>query len=236
MAGLSLAGGTTNLRSVMRNLCFEQSGDTGLFSTTQIDDFLNLAHQTLWGEIAEISPSWFAVRSADITIGSSGYAISGTALDADGFHSITRVEIKYDTADYVPLAYLDFQETRLTTGPSADSAASAANYQGWYFIGDDVHLYPTPATNQTIRITFVPAAYSFTTGSSVTTDFPFDRLMPNYDDTVAYLAATMALEKDEVSEHIRRRYDIRHKNLIDHVRRRQTSKARAVIQTESGWD
>lgn len=230
--GLTLGDGTTNLRTIMRSICFEEVNDRGLFSAAQRDDFINMAHRELYARICETAPSWFAKQSADKNVTLAGLDLSGTggaAFDANGVHQILRVEFKDVPGNYLALEPYDLQETIATSGPFATIDGNNS-FVGFYFLNETLYLYPTPQNSRTLRVTYVPNPADL----SATTDTPFSGRFPQFHDTVAYLAAVLALEKDKGEAKIKQRYEIKLELLMNHIRRRQMQKPRTVRFTR--WE
>lgn len=228
MSGLMLGSGTTTLRSLVRSLCFEQDADEGLFTTQQLDDLINVAHRRLYNKIAVLTPQVFASQSADLTCGASGYAYGGTTLHAQGVHQLVRVELKTTTGNYLPLENFQLPEVGQVTGPLVD--VNGQSFFGWYDLGQTIKLYPTPTGNQTIRATFIPGLADL----SATTDYPFGGSFRQFHDVVAYLAAVLALEKDECPKWLKSRFQEMEQEFITHCRRSQVQRPRRILET--AWE
>lgn len=226
---LTLSSGTTNLRSVVRSLCFESDGQAGLFTTQQLDDFINLAHRELYAIIVDAVPSYFATRSSDLSITSSGYSFAGTALTTNGVFLINRVEYKDAEANYFTLPAYDRNELPQVNGPLVQWEGDAVQ-GGWFLEAEKVYLYPQPSGTKTIRMTYVPNVADL----SASTDQPFGGVLPGYHDTVAYLTAALALQKDEAAKFIEKHYDRKLLQLLNHIRRRHAQGPRTVRMIDGG--
>lgn len=85
MASMTL----TNLEDMVRGLVFESSTDKGLFTTTQLDSYIQIAHRELYNYVAHVSPSHLSTVSADKSITSSGLSFTGDASGGYIYYSPT---------------------------------------------------------------------------------------------------------------------------------------------------
>lgn len=85
MASMTL----TNLEDMVRGLVFESSTDKGLFTTTQLDSYIQIAHRELYNYVAHVSPSHLSTKSTDKSITSSGLSFTGDASGGYIYYSPT---------------------------------------------------------------------------------------------------------------------------------------------------
>lgn len=234
MAGIALSSSEPNLRALVRDLCFEASADTGLFSTNQVlDNYINLSHRRLYNHISKLAPSQFAKRSGDKTTATSppgSYDMSGTALDTNGVLDVIMVEYK-DTAGLYraldPGHYIEGNWPGNASGTGAPLEPTS-----YVFLGQSLYVYPEPAAPVTIRITYAPGVALL----SSSTDQPFGGSLMQFHEVVAYGAAFIALSKDKTPQFIKILYEDGVKNIEDHCRARQRHRSRRVVMTEPDDD
>lgn len=227
MAGYTLA----SLEALMRSLIFEATGDVGLVTAAQAQELIQLANRQLTGEVMDLSPTIFAQRSADKSITSTGLDYSGTALDSVGVHKLMMVEYKDSGGNYRQLSPIAYVEKDLFEGPSWQIAPEYTAFR-WTVLGERILLYPLPSGTVTARVTYLPVTSDIVDGGGSPVA-PFGGKFLQYQEIVGYLAACMALEKDEKTTPIFRRYDSMHKRLVEFSRNRQVQRPRHIIMTEA---
>lgn len=222
-----MAGGAmtlANLEDLVRNLTFEESADTGLFTSTRLDSFINQAHRELYGFVANIQPSFLSKISGDKSITSTGLDISSTNLDAQGVHVIVRVEIKDSNGNYVPVE----------PGHVTENASSAGSTTGdlltfvWYMVGEKVYLNPLPTNTQTLRIIYVPNIDDLKDSETVVS--PFAGALKSFHAVIGWRAADLSLSKDE-KNHLHPRFLEMREDMKNYIRRRHVQGARRVRMT-----
>lgn len=216
------------LRNLINELCFERAADVGLFpDSASRDRFINIANRRLYNKVAEISPSTYSQRSADLSLTSSGLDLGGGTLHAQGLHRLVGVERKDANAQYEFITPFVYQEKDMHEGTAWRVDGSAQIYR-WTMLGTVLYFYPAPASTLTVRVTFVPGIADMT----LTTDTPLGGQFPNHHEIVGYLAAVLALEKDGAERHVKPRYDAMLEEFTAHVRRRQAQRPRRVLITD----
>lgn len=227
MAGYTLA----TLEGLMRSLIFEGTGDIGLVTPTQAQEFIQIAHRRLYADISEVSPSTFAIRSADKTVTANGNLdIGGTAIDTVGIHRVIMLEYKDSQSNYRQLLPFIYQEKDQFEGPSWRLEGNAAIFR-WTMIGFKIYLYPQNSQAITVRLTYVPVVADINDGGGTPVK-PFGGNFVGFHEIIAYGAAVMALEKDKHAGPLLARYDKLLKEFKDHVVRLHKQRPRSVIGTD----
>jgi hypothetical protein len=216
------------LQALVRNLCFEGVADEGLFKG-DLAGFINAAYQSLYTEVVETSPSFFEVASAAQQLGAAGLAFGGTALDANGIHLVSGLEIQDPVGNWLPLDPVDRREIGMRAGPAASVSGSGWSFAGWYTQNFTALLYPSPATTQTARLLYVPEVAELSAG----TDMPFAGNLRGFHRLIGYAAALLALDKDQVPLTLRTSATAMRGQLLRHVRRTQAQKSRRILRTDS---
>lgn len=229
MAGIAVGTGNPNLAALTRDLCFEATGDTGLFPSEQrLYDYLNISHRELYNRVCELQPAMFGQRSADLTTTAAGvYVFGATALHTHGAQRIILVEWKNSGGNYIPLDPHEYLELDWQGTAGGGGSLDPDSYA---ILGHSIYLHPEPTSTKTIRITFAPGVAAWAT--SDTAEMPFGGQLQQYHELVAYGAALIALEKDSAPERIRRRYEKGLEDLTAFVRRRQAQRTRHVLMTD----
>lgn len=226
MPGYTLA----STEALMRSLIFEATGDTGLVSATQAQELIQLANRQLTGEIMDLSPSLYAKRSADKSIASTGLDFSGTSLDSVGVYKLMMLEYKDSGGNYRQLSPIAYLEKDQVEGPAWQIAPEYTAFR-WTVLGEKIYLYPLPSGTATVRVTYLPVTSDIADGGTPVP--PLGGKLLQYQEIVGYLAAVMALEKDEKTTPIFRRYDHMHKRLVEFARNRQVQRPRRIMMTEA---
>jgi hypothetical protein len=223
-----------DLETFVRDLTFQQSTDQGLFSPAKLDRFINNAHRYVYGKIVEMDPTWFAQRSPDTAITSTGVNLAGTVFDPNTVFDELMVELKVDQTNYRMLQPIPYQEKDKWEGTTWRIDGTWSVYR-WTHLGQTILLYPSPATIQTIRITYTPGCSTLVNPTdqpfAIGTAGPAIGTLAQYHEMVGWLAAALLKEPDEDAAWMQGRYDKLEKNLIAHVRKRQSQNSRRVIES-----
>lgn len=187
MAGLLLA----DLEALVRDLCFEGADDTGLFTQTRLQAFIQIAHRDLYSFVSTLSPNRLLKRSADVSITSTGLSLAGTTIDSAGIDIVKKFELKDPSGNYVSVLPVDVTEVSNSDGPLTTGDRDITGFL-WSLVGRTIYLVPKPSLTYTARLHYVPGPTDI---SSIA--YPFGGAFPQFDHLVGYRAADLALTKDE---------------------------------------
>lgn len=222
MAGLTLS----QLRTLVRKLTFEKDGDEGLFEGN-LDQFLNIAYQSVFTAIVSENPDYFTKNSADLTFTSAGIAFS--AVSVKGAHAIAGVDLKDTSGNYIPVREPGRRiEMGAYEGPGLQ-ATTLEQIAGWFVESETIYLAPTPGVSMTGRVHFVENIADLTLDA----DVPFGGMLAGYHDVIALECALAMLDKDSAVGVLERTHGRRWNLLMKHVRRTQVAKPRRQHRTDT---
>lgn len=219
----------TALKTMVRDLTFQSSTDTGLYTETTLATYIQIAHRELYNFISHLTPSLLVENSGDKSITSTGLALASDGLDADSVNVIYKVEWKQSgSTNYTLVDPMDSAEIGDTDSSTSVISSSNAIYR-WYMVGETMYLHPKPASAETIRIYYIAGATDVS--DSV---YPFGGKLPQYHYLVAWRAADLILAKDERFSTFHQTYLEMKKELAEQIRRRHVTSARRVRM--SPWE
>jgi hypothetical protein len=139
----------TSLESMVRDLTFQASTDTGLFTTTTLDTHIQIAHREIWNYIAHVSPSTLAVVSSDKSITSSGLSFTGDA--SGGYIYYAPTQLDSGATGRIRLKVLSSISTRYFVQLAAHKGTIAGDLYTPFFVDgtlvdDGVRISNSPGT------------------------------------------------------------------------------------------
>jgi hypothetical protein len=189
------------LRTYVRNYILERLGDVGLVTDTELTDIVNASSRMVWNRIATRYPENFAKRSAaNLTVTSTTMAVSYSTVTSNPNQVFKIVDVRVGAvaaAESAMKPIPSFERTRERWVYEMAPAAPAIPSR-WYVEGNNLYFTPYASANFDCRVTWVELPQDMSGDSdtlwSGTTPAAF------YGDTVAILAAKMALAKDQKTQ------------------------------------
>lgn len=169
----------TVLRDLVRKYG-DLENDTAFASDTELDLRINRAVAALYEQMVNANEEYF-VSSADTTTtsGTNDYALPAT------FYRLIGVDLSTAASEFISLPRFNFAErnTRRNGGTNDDCV-----YRLW---GSNVRIIPAPPAGRTLRLWYVPAYTTLTSGSDT-----FDGVN-GWEEWVAYEVAIGLWLKEE---------------------------------------
>lgn len=189
-----------SLKSVVRNLILERSGDVGLVTDTELSEIIQFASRMIWNRIATRYPETFGKRSgANLvpTVASGVYLVPFSAVTANASQvfKILNVYVAATGAaegSMKSLPSFDRTRERWLYEPAVSPPALPSR---WYTEGNTIYFSPNPSATFDCRVAWVELPQDIT--SDADTLWGGTPPAAIYGDTVAVLAAKMALSKDQ---------------------------------------
>ena len=205
----------------IKNLLFEDAASTGIATTAQFNTTVDIANQAVWHKAVALAPSMFTTTSADTT-----YSASTGYFDVvpTTYFLVTRVDIKVGT-EWMALDPSFPQDQAYMDATSVQPAGVTP--VGYWMDGTRLKLLPRPASDQTIRIVYVPALPAL--GGDA--DVLLAARMPEFHSLVAYEAAMVLAAKDEASATFQAVKVIRdelYKSFLRHLSRRSAFRSHSI--------
>lgn len=204
-----------------KHLLFEDAASTGIGSTTNLNNTIDVANRAVWRKAVSLAPSVFTTTSADLSyIGATGYYDLTSALNP---YIISRVDLKFG-GSYVPLEPSAPQEQgRYNQTVAVTAGVTPVSY---WLDGSKLKMLPGTATDQTFRIVYVPTLAALSAGSSVL----LGGALVEFHDLVCYEAERILRAKDEAPDVFK---DIRadlYRDFTRHLSRRSTYRPHNIVE------
>ena len=174
----------------VKHLLFEDAATTGIASTANLNTTIDLANKSIWRKAISQQPSAFATRSTvSYVAANDGYDLS-TSLKP---YIIMRVEVN-NGGSWLPVEPVAFNEQE-----DYDSTYNQpqGGYPSFYVVeGQTLRLLPRPATDQSVRLTVVPAYVALAADATELLSGKFTE----FHDLVCYEAERILRAKDEAPD------------------------------------
>lgn len=186
------------IRSQVRNLVLERSGDTGLITDSEANEIINMASRILFNRICEAYPEPFALRSPINTTVTAGSSTPFTSISSSASRilSVSVGSVGAAATALKPIPPLRKPKDSIVY---ANPTVLPALPSRWYTEGPRIYFAPLTSGSFDIRAVYVGPPADMASDADPVWYFGSISVLPELHDAIAVLASLMILAKDSAN-------------------------------------